>query len=102
MSKLEESNQQPVTVVVEQRQELPARRKEGKRQNTDADVTCVRTKGMTLLVRNSMLRDVRLNKTADGKQIKIPRKSGVTFTDIGEMIDDIGYIVQPVMTTLPG
>ena len=36
-----------------------------------------------------MLRDVCLEKTADGKQIKIQRESGATFTDIGKTIDDV-------------
>ena len=62
---------------------------EGRRQNTDTDVACVRAQGMTLLVENSMMRDVRLNKTGDGKQITIRRKSGATLTDICEMIDDV-------------
>ena len=65
---------------------------EGRRQNTDTDVVCVRAQGMTQLVENSMLRDVRLNKTCDGKRITIRRKSGATLTDICEIIDDAASI----------
>ena len=89
---LEESNHQLVTLVVEQQQVCSLRddiMEEGRRQNTEADVACVRAQGMTLLVGNSMSRDVRLSKAADRKQVKILRKSGVTFTDIGDMTDNI-------------
>ena len=65
---------------------------EGRRQNTDIDVVCVGAQGMTQLVENSMLRDVRLNKTGDGKRITIRRKSGATLTDICEIIDDVASI----------
>ena len=43
-----------------------------------------------------MLRDVRLSKIDDGKKIKIRRKSGATFTDIGEMIDDVASNVTMI------
>ena len=92
VNKLEESNQQLVTLVVEQQQASSLRddiTEEGRRQNTEADVACVRAQGMTLLVGNSMSRDVRLSKAADRKQVKIRRKSGATFTDIGKMTDNI-------------
>ena len=89
---LEESNQQLVTLVVEQQQVRSLRddiMEEGRRQNTEADVACVRAQGMTLLVGSSMSRDVRLSKAADRKQVKIRRTSGATFTDIGEKTDKI-------------
>ena len=100
VGKLEKSNLQLVTLVVEQRQEMRRLRDdvmaEGRRQNNDADVACVRAQGITLLVGNSMLQDVRLNKTDDGKQIKMRRKSGAIFTDIGEMINDIASDVAEI------
>ena len=68
---LEESNQQLVTLVVEQQQVRSLRddiMEEGRRQNTEADVACLR---------------------AQGKQVKIRRTSGATFPDIGEMTDNI-------------
>ena len=43
---------------------------------------------MTLLVGNSLLRDVRVDKTSNGYPIKIRRKSGATLADIEQMIDD--------------
>ena len=43
---------------------------------------------MTLLVGNSLLRDVRVDKTSSGNPIKIRRKSGATLADIEQMIDD--------------
>ncbi|KAI0240331.1 hypothetical protein LSAT2_008977 [Lamellibrachia satsuma] len=92
VDKLEESNHQLVTLVVEQQQVGSLRddiMEEGRRQNTEADVACVRAQGMTLLVGKSMSQDVRLSKAADRKQVKIRRKSGATFTGIGEMNDNI-------------
>ena len=43
---------------------------------------------MTLLVGNSLLRDVRVDKTSSGNPIKIRRKSATTLADIEQMIDD--------------
>ena len=43
---------------------------------------------MTLLVGNSLLRDVRVDKTSSGNPIKIRRKSAATLADIEQMIDD--------------
>ena len=43
---------------------------------------------MTLLVGNSLLRDVRVNKTSSGNPIKIRKKSGAILADIEQMIDD--------------
>ena len=37
---------------------------------------------------NSLLRDVRVDKTSSGHPIKIRRKSGATLADIEQMIDD--------------
>lgn len=47
-----------------------------------------------------MLRDVRLDKTADGTQIKIQRESGATLTDIGKTIDDVArnYKVKEIFS----
>lgn len=92
--KLERSNQQLVTLVGEQHQEIRGLRDDirtsSKRQNadTDADADEGRPQAVTLLVGSSLLRDVRVEKTSHGNPIKIRRKSGATFTDIGEMIED--------------
>ena len=43
---------------------------------------------VTLLVGDSVLRDVRVDKTPNGIPIKIRRKSGATLADIEQMVDD--------------
>ena len=43
---------------------------------------------MILLGGNSLLRDVRVDKTSSGNPIKIRRNSGATHADIEQMIDD--------------
>ena len=90
--KLETSNQQLVTLVVEQRQEIQSLRdvvtSGGNRPY--ADVARSRPHGSTLVVGNSLLRDVRLDNGADGEQITIRRKSGATLKDIDQMIKEVG------------
>ncbi|KAK2171895.1 hypothetical protein NP493_1005g00044 [Ridgeia piscesae] len=59
-----------------------------KRQDGDADSNDGGPQAVTLLVGNSLLRDVRVDKTSSGNPIKIRRKSGATLADIEQMIDD--------------
>ena len=59
-----------------------------KRQDGDADSNDGGPQAVTLLGGNSLLRDVRVDKTSSGNPIKIQRKSGATLADIEQMIDD--------------
>ncbi|KAK2149609.1 hypothetical protein NP493_1130g00047 [Ridgeia piscesae] len=75
----------------EQSQEIRRLREDiatSKRQNGDADSNDGGPQAVTLLVGNSLLRDVRVDKTSSGNPIKIRRKSGATLADIEQMIDD--------------
>ena len=59
-----------------------------KRQDGDADSNDGGPQAVTLLGGNSLLRDVRVDKTSSGNPIKIQRKSGATLADIEQMIND--------------
>ena len=75
----------------EQSQEIRRLREDiatSKRQDGDADSNDGGPQAVTLLVGNSLLRDVRVDKTSSGNPIKIRRKSGATLADIEQMIDD--------------
>jgi lysophospholipase L1-like esterase len=89
--KLERSNQQLLSLTGEQSQEIRRLREDiatSKRQDGDADSNDGGPQAVTLLVGNSLLRDVRVDKTSSGNPIKIRRKSGATLADIQQMIDD--------------
>ena len=91
---LEQSNQQLIALVQEQRQEMRTLREDALTQRgrlSYADVTRttqVKRTDTTLLVGNELLRDVHADKTNDGNLIKIRRLSGASFDEIGAMIDD--------------
>ena len=90
---LEQSNQQLVALVQEQRQEMRTLREDALTQRgplSYADVTRttqVKHTDTTLLV-GALLRDVHADKTNDRNPIKIRRLSGASFDEIGSMIDD--------------
>ena len=89
--KLERSNQQLLSLMGEQNQEIRRLREDiatSKRQDGDADSNDGGPQAVTVLVGNSLLRDVRVDKTCSGNSIKIRRKSGTTLADIEQMIDD--------------
>ena len=94
MTTLEQSNQQLIALVQEQRQEMRTLREDALTQRgrlSYADVTRttqVKRTDTTLLVGNELLRDVHADKTNDGNLIKIRRLSGTSFDEIGAMIDD--------------
>ena len=94
MTTLEQSNQQLIALVQEQRQEMRTLREDALTQRgrlSYADVTLttqVKRTDTTLLVGNELLRDVHADKTNDGNLIKIRRLSGASFDEIGAMIDD--------------
>ena len=91
---LEQSNQQLIALVQEQRQEMRTLREDALTQRgrlSYADVTRatqVKRTDTTLLVGNELLRDVHADKTNDGNLIKIRRLSGASFDEIGAMIED--------------
>ena len=74
---LERSNQQLVSLMGEQSQEIRGLRKDiatSKCPDGDADANDGRPQAVTLLVGNSLLRDVRVDKTSSGNPIKIHSK----------------------------
>ena len=89
--KLERSNQQLVSLMGEQNQQIRGLREDiakSMRPEGDADANDGSPQAVTLLVRNSLLRDVRVDKTSSGNPIKIRKKSGTILADIEQMIDD--------------
>ena len=87
--KLEASNEQLVTLVVEQRQEIRSMRDDvtAFSRRPYAEVARSKPAGSTLVVGNSLLKDLKLKTGADEESIKIRNKSGATLKDIGDMID---------------
>ena len=90
MRKLEASNEQLVTLAVEQRHEIRSTRDDvtAFSKRPYAEVARFKPPGSTLVVGNNLLKDVKPNTSTDGVNIKIRKKSGATFKDIGDMIDD--------------
>ena len=82
--KLERSNQQLVTLIGEQHQEIRGLRDDitatSNRPNADAEDG--RPQAVTQLVGNSLTRDVRVYKTTQGNPITIRRKSTTILADI--------------------
>ena len=91
---LQESNQQLIVFVQEQREEMRSLREDALQQKgrlSYADVTRttqVKPTNTTLLVGNELLHDINVAETKDGDPIKIRRLSGAAFDPIGSMIDD--------------
>ena len=92
---LQESNQQLIALVQEQREEKRSLREDAlpqKGRRSYADVTRTTqvkpTNTTTLLVGNELLQDIHVDETNDGDPIKIRRLSGAAFDAIGSMIDD--------------
>ena len=91
---IQESNQQLIALVQEQREEMRSLREDALQQKgrmSYADVTRttkVKPTNTTLLVGNELLQDIHVDETKDGDPIKIRRLSGAAFNAIGSMIDD--------------
>ena len=86
--KLERSNQQLLSLMGEHSQEIRRLREDiatSKRQDGDADSNDGGPQAVTLLVGNSLLRDVRVDKTSSGNPVKIRRKSGATLAGIEQI-----------------
>ena len=88
IDKLTCSNQQLVALVVEQQQDLRKISENISIPTTTTDTTDPPPKVETLLVGNSLLRDVHFNGPDDISQIRVVNKSGATFKEIEEMIDE--------------
>ena len=87
--KLERTNQQLVSWMGDQSQEIRGLRKDIATSNLpDAYANNWRPQAVALLVGDSVLRDVRVDQTLNGIPIKIRRKSGATLADIEQMVDD--------------
>ena len=91
---IQESNQQLIALVQEQREEMRSLREDALQQKgrlSYADVTRttqVKPTNTTLLVGNELLQDIHVDETKDGDPIKIRRLSGAAFDAFGSMIDD--------------
>ena len=86
IEKLTVSNQQLVALVVEQQQDL--RKLSEKISNPITDTIDLNPKVETLLVGNSLLRDVHFDGPDNRSQIRVVKKSGATFKEIEQMIDE--------------
>ncbi len=86
IEKLTVSNQQLVALVVEQQQDL--RKLSEKISNPITDTIDSNPKVETLLVGNSLLRDVHFDGPDNRSQIRVVKKSGATFKEIEQMIDE--------------
>ena len=88
--RLEESNRQLVVLVGEQRKEMSELRDGMKSANACSYADVVRApRGVTLLVGNSLVRDIDLMRTADGAETNVCCKSGASLAEIGDMIDEV-------------
>ena len=87
--RLEESNRRLVALVGEQRKEMSELRDGIKSANACSYADVVRApRGVTLLVGNSLVRDIDVMLTADGAETNVCCKSGASFAEIGDMIDE--------------
>ena len=86
IEKLTVSNQQLGALVVEQQQDL--RKLSEKISNPITDIIDSNPKVETLLVGYSLLRDVHFDGPDNRSQIRIVNKSGATFKEIEQMIDE--------------
>ena len=81
---------QLVALVGEQRKEMSELRDGIKSANACSYVDVVRAPraplGVTLLVGNSLVRDIDVMRTADGVESNVCCKSGASFAEIGDMI----------------
>ena len=91
--RLEDSNRQLVALVGEQRKEMSELRDGMKSANACTYADVVRAplaprapRGVTLLVGNSLVRDIDVMRTADGVETNVCSKSGASFAEIGDMI----------------
>ena len=93
MSKLDQSNEQLVILVSEQRIEIRGLRDDvrvgARRPGPDGDN--VRPPSVTLLAGHSLLRDVHEDTSTGGNDnpIAVRNKSGATLNGIGEMFDEV-------------
>ena len=85
--RLDESNRQLVALVGEQRKEMSELLDGMKSANACFYADVVRApRGVTLLVGNSLVRDIDVMRTADGVETNVCCMSGVSFAEIGDMI----------------
>ena len=93
MSKLDQSNEQLVRLVCEQRKEIRGLREDERvaARRPGPDGCNVRPPSVTLLAGNGLLRDVHEDTSTCGNNnpITVRKKSGATLNDIGEMIDEV-------------
>ena len=92
--RLEDANRQLVALVGEQRKEMSELRDGMKSANACTYADVVRAplaprapRGVTLLVGNSLVRDIDVMRTADGVETNVCSKSGASFAEIGDMIE---------------
>ena len=84
------ANRQFVALVGEQRKEMSELRDGMKSANACSYADVVRApRGVTLLVGNSLVRDIDVMRTADSAETIVCCKSGASFAEIGDMIDEV-------------
>ena len=95
MSEIRNANVQLVGILAEQQSELHRLREDLKERlpvskaNTQAEETIDSpSKPTTLLVGNSLLRDVHHPVANDGSDVTVQRKSGATLADLTDMLNE--------------
>ena len=90
ITELEASNQQLVTLVVEQRQELRGLREDVMAENRRpyAEVARQQIAKASLVVGNSLLCDIKPEMSDDGTPMKLYSQSGASFKEIGELMEE--------------
>ena len=83
--RLEESNRQLVALVGER---LHPELRDGMKSANACSYAVRASRGVTLLVGNSLVHDIDVMRTADDAETNVCCKSGASFAEIGEMIDE--------------
>ena len=104
MSEMRNANAQLVGILAEQQSELHRLREDLKERlpvskaNTQAEATIDSpSKPTTLLVGNSLLRDVHHPVANDGSDVTVQRKSGATLADLTDMLNEHSEVTNAII-----
>ena len=101
MSEMRNANAQLVGILAEQQSELREDLKERlpvSKANTQAEATIDSpSKPTTLLVGNSLLRDVHHPVANDGSDVTVQRKSGATLADLTDMLNEHSEVTNAII-----
>ena len=104
MSEMRNANAQLVGILAEQQSELYRLREDLKERlpvskaNTQAEETIDSpSKPTTLLIGNSLLRDVHHPVANDGSDVTVQRKSGATLADLTDMLNEHSEVTSAII-----